>query len=121
VPLIPGTLRPTALNFDFTAAGERFELRGTPLSEGFVYQGYGYFNGYRDQRGLGAWRGDNVLEGETYDVADQANVRDLSGHVTFPSVLPHEYPLAITLNGKPGMADSMVGFTGPHPRYRPQG
>jgi hypothetical protein len=121
IPLRPGTLRPTALNFDFTAAGARHELRGTPLSDGFVYQGYGYYNGYRDQRGLGAWRGNDVLEGETYDVSDQANVRDLSGHATFPPILPHEYPLAITLDGTPGMADSMVGFTGPHPRYRPQG
>lgn len=121
IPLKDGTLRPTALNFDFSAGGEHYALRGTPLSEGFVYQGYGYFNGYRDQRGLGAWRGEDVLEGETYDVSDQANIRDLSGHVTFPSVLPHEYPLAITLNGQPGMADSMVGFMGLHPRYRPGG
>ena len=121
IGLVPGTLKPTALNFDFTAGGDRYELRGTPLSDGFVYQGYGYYNGYWDQRGLGAWRGDGIVEGETYDVSDPSSVRDLSGRVTFPAVLPHEYPLAITLNGAAGMADSMVGFTGPHPRYRPQG
>ncbi|WP_260583687.1 hypothetical protein [Sphingopyxis sp. PET50] len=53
--------------------------------------------------------------------AISSKVRDLSGHASFPAILPHEYPLAISLNGAPGMADSMIGFTGPHPRYRPQG
>ncbi|MBV9824195.1 MAG: hypothetical protein JO001_00720 [Alphaproteobacteria bacterium] len=121
IPLATGTLRPTALNFDFSAGGQFYELRGIPVSDGFVYQGYGYYDGYWDSKGLGAWRGDNIVEGEIYDVSDQAKITDLSGRRQFPAVLPHEYPLSITLNGAPGMADSMVGFVGPHPRYRPHG
>jgi hypothetical protein len=118
--LIPGTLRVEGLDFSFSAGGKDYEFLGTPLSAPFAYQGYGYHDGYWDEKGLGAWRGDNVIEGETYDVSDPEHVIDRGGRRTFPRTMPLEYPLKVLVNGKPGYSDSMVGITGPHPRYNPK-
>lgn len=99
-------------------SGKEHEFTAEPISKPFVYQGYGYFDGYRDRRGLGCFRGDLVIEGETYDLGNPEKVIDHSGVREFPQTLPLEYPVRITFDGKPGMADSMVSILGPHPRYK---
>ena len=118
--LTPGALKVEGLDFTFTAGGQSYQFVGTPLSPPFAYQGYGYYDGYWDKKGLGAWRGDEVIEGEAYDVSNPEKVLDLGGRREFPRTMPLEYPLKVLVNGKPGYSDSMVGITGRHPRYNPE-
>ena len=44
----------------------------------YAYQGYGYLDGYWDHAGLGAYRGDLVVECDRYDVRDAARPIDES-------------------------------------------
>jgi hypothetical protein len=58
---------------------ERFEIRNV---SGPVYmQGGGYWDGFTDGRGRGAYRGESVLEHDVWDVRHPTVVRDAAGEV----------------------------------------
>ncbi|OUS96341.1 hypothetical protein [Rhodococcus sp. NCIMB 12038] len=75
--------------------GQELTVRATPLIHAWAYAGTGYDGGYRDGRGLGAWRG-NVAEYDVYVHADREEVL-LDG---LPTPTGHREQLAkMTVNG----------------------
>ncbi|MET3762238.1 hypothetical protein [Sphingomonas sp. UYEF23] len=83
----------------------------------FVYQGFGYMDGWSDRQGLGAWRGGLAVEGETYDLRDLANIVDQSGRHTFAGPGMMHAQLDVTLNGAPGHGEGIAVLLPQHDRY----
>ena len=54
--------------------GQTLNLDVVALGPSIAMQGLGYSGGYNDGRGLGAWRGDNHLESDVWDVSHPAKV-----------------------------------------------
>lgn len=57
-----------------TDDGRSIEVDCEALGHAIAMQGLGYSGGYDDGRGLGVWRGDQVLEADTWDVSDPATI-----------------------------------------------
>src|SRR3546814_1152822 len=75
VELHPGTRRFAKATFRAaTATGEELTWACTPLGSAVAMQGLGYYGGYDDRRGLGAWRGDDLVEYDEWDVSDPATI-----------------------------------------------
>ena len=82
-----------------------------------VYQGFGYIDGYWDHLGLGACRGDLLVESDRYDVADPAHLVDHSGHHDFSRMQLLETPSRIVFDGGAGLADSTAFVLPSYTRY----
>ena len=54
--------------------GKQLALDLTALGSAIAMQGLGYSGGYVDGRGLGAWRAENHLEADVYDVSHPSKV-----------------------------------------------
>ena len=54
--------------------GKRLVLDLTALGSAIAMQGLGYSGGYDDGRGLGAWRAENHLESDVYDLSHPSKV-----------------------------------------------
>lgn len=54
--------------------GSNFALRNRALGPAVAMQGLGYSGGYADGKGLGAWRGEAVVERDIWDVSDPAEI-----------------------------------------------
>jgi hypothetical protein len=119
VKLLPGTLSFAGCTFVLTdKTGVDHTLVVERLANPLVYAGFGYIDGYVDQRSLGAYRGLNHIEGEVYDVSDAARVVDESGRRDFGPTLPFcAFPLKATFDGRPGFADSIAMIQPTHTRY----
>ena len=73
--LHPGTRRFRAAQVRATFAdGKRLVMDLTALGSAIAMQGLGYSGGYDDGRGLGAWRAENHLESDVYDVSHPSMV-----------------------------------------------
>lgn len=57
-----------------TADGAEVAIEAEALGPAVDMQGLGYSGGYRDGRGLGAWRGETHLEHDVWDVSHPAEV-----------------------------------------------
>lgn len=69
--LHPGTHRFRTAQLDLELEdGRQLSFALNPHGSSVAMHGLGYSGGYRDGRGLGAWRGDHVVEYETWDVSD---------------------------------------------------
>jgi hypothetical protein len=67
----PGTRQYDQVDARVTLAnGRQLDLIITPFLHAWAYAGTGYDGGYRDGKGLGAWRGD-VAEHDVYEHADR--------------------------------------------------
>ena len=55
-------------------AGTELRLGVRALGSSIAMQGLGYSGGYNDGRGLGAWRGENHLESDVWDVSHPSKV-----------------------------------------------
>ena len=84
----------------------------------FVYVGFGYLDGWTDRLGLGAYRGTLLLEADSYDVTDVANVRDLSGARDFDPHTLLDQPFRISVGNQRGCMEVVAGLRPGHHRYR---
>lgn len=75
VDLYPGTRRFSRAVFSAgTATGERVSWECRPLGASVAMKGLGYSGGFNDRKGLGVWRGDDVVEHDVWDVSDPATI-----------------------------------------------
>ena len=113
----PGTRRVKKAVYRLTHAdGHREQVTVTRVRDPFTWalQGYGY-GGYKDGRGLGAYRGNLLVEGETWDVSDPEVLRDESGHSFAPPF--REGPVRVEHEGRVGYGHFAEHLIGAYPRY----
>ena len=73
--LHPGTRRFRTARVSATFdGGKRLQMDLTALGASIAMQGLGYSGGYNDGRGLGAWRAQNHIEFDVWDVAHPSKV-----------------------------------------------
>jgi hypothetical protein len=83
--LFPGTRRFRTIGIDVTLPdGEKVRLECEAQGPAVAMPGLGYSGGFRDGKGLGAWRGDAHEEFETWDVSHPADVVYDDGAVKRP-------------------------------------
>lgn len=95
--------------------GEEFDIETRPAHLAFAMMGTGYFDGFTDRRGFGAYRGDDVIEHDEYQLSED-------GYVTFPDGrrgMPwhRELPSIVTCNGVSGFGYSAAFVEGVVERY----
>jgi hypothetical protein len=112
----PGTRRVAAAAFALVLDdGEALTLEATATGASFAMPGLGYSGGWRDRQGLGVWRGDLVVEHETWDVADAADVRVQDGSVERPA---HRIaPVQVAVGDDRGSGSLTLVATGSLPRF----
>ena len=54
--------------------GSRLALRAEAIGAAIAMQGLGYSGGYDDRKGLGVWRGDALVELDSWDVSAPARI-----------------------------------------------
>jgi hypothetical protein len=73
--LVPGTRRFSQVESTTELAdGRQLVLTCRRSGAAIAMQGLGYSGGYRDRQGLGAWRGDMLVERDTWDVSHPATI-----------------------------------------------
>jgi hypothetical protein len=73
--IYPGTRRFRAAQVRATfAGGKSLVMDLTTLGPAIAMQGLGYSGGYDDGRGLGAWRAENHIESDVYDLSHPSKV-----------------------------------------------
>jgi len=87
-------------------------VEAEPLLHAWAYSGTGYDGGYRDRRGLGAWRG-TVAEYDVYDYVPPEQVF-LDGSPVRPG--HREQPVTVSIDGVAGMGHCPVITRGSLPR-----
>ena len=85
---------------------------------GWVYcQGGGYFGGFNDRLGQGAYRGDFHEEGEVWDCSHPYKIIDPEGEeIDFGSVLAESF-VRLKSGNQVGTAHFECAAFGPYPRY----
>lgn len=99
-----------------TGDGQKWEIDCGRLLPPFVMRGTGYDSGYDDGRGVGAFRGDFLVEEDAYDLSQPAVPRVLPGG----DVLPHfhrEQLVEVRVNGQPGLGHLTCIPVGALPKY----
>jgi hypothetical protein len=113
----PGTriYRRVALKLELET-GDVWTIDIEPMGRPLVYRGAGYDSGFNDGKGLGAWRGrDLLIEQDIYDVTDIEAVTRPDGETIRPQ---HREQFAKALiNGKPGYVYTPFFVIGAHPRF----
>jgi hypothetical protein len=81
--------------------GRCFDVTMTPSGRSWVFRGSGYDRGFSDGRGLGVWRGDDVVEVDEYDLT---HVEDVVMAPGADPVRPRhrEQPVDVVVDGSPG-------------------
>lgn len=114
VDFAPGSRAYTEVRLAVTVAtGATLRVRAEPLLHAWAYSGTGYDGGYRDRRGLGAWRG-AVAEHDIYRFVPPDGVR-LDGADVPPG--HREQPVRLTIDGRPGIGHLPVITRGRLPRH----
>lgn len=113
----PGTRQYSAARVRMTTDdGQRWDADVKPVLTAWAYAGTGYGAGFNDRKGLGYYRGPEVvMESDVYDVRDPEKVFLLDGTPT-PSG-HREQPALVTINGKPGYAHFPIMVGGRNARY----
>ena len=120
VELHPGTRRFTKATFRAaTATGEELTWVCTPLGSAVAMQGLGYSGGYHDRRGLGAWRGDDIVEYDEWDVCDPATIiyPDGSSNQHWHRIQPVSLTLTTIAGETAGTGSMTLILSGNLPRY----
>jgi hypothetical protein len=94
---------------------EILKITAKSLFRPWAYSGAGYGKGYNDGKGLGASRGESLLEWDIYALDHPEKVFDPEG-----SKIPsghREQPVQVTVNGKPGFGHFPVIPSGPIKQY----
>jgi hypothetical protein len=114
ISFIPGTRAYDRLTVDVeTADDQTYHIEATPLLHAWAYSGTGYDGGFRDEQGLGVWRG-HVAEYDVYEHVPPDQVL-LDGVPTPPG--HREQPTLMTVNGSPAVGYCPVMTRGALPRY----
>ncbi len=117
--MFPGTLAMHRGKFVLHAEnGDKLNLDVERLVPPIVNPGSGYMDGFHDQAGLGAYRGDFVIESDRYDVSHPEKIIDEGGYREFPLDTTREGGLRITLNGTGGFGDCVYAVSESHHRYK---
>jgi hypothetical protein len=112
-----GVVRSGEMRFD-TASGSSVSLAFSELMTPLAYVGFGYIDGFNDRLGLGAYRGRELVETDSYDVSDVSTVRDLSKTRDFGAFTLLDQPLRISVDGRPGCMEGVGGLRHGHHKYR---
>ncbi len=101
IHFIPGTRVYDRAELQVTTAdGGTYDIKAEAAGRAWVYKGTGYSEGYDDERGLGVYRGDELIETDTYDVSQPGEVVLPDGRRIAP--VHREQPVNLTVNGRPG-------------------
>ena len=87
--------------------GDIHEIDCERLCHPIVMHGAGYDAGFRDGLGLGAHRGDDVIESDAYDLSEDGRARLLPDLEPLRA-LQTEQPVRLTVNGVAGVGDLTV-------------
>lgn len=113
----PGTRIYERLDLELGLAnGDVWTINIEPMGRPLVYRGAGYDSGFDDGRGLGAWRGaDLLIEQDIYDISAPEAVVRPNGETIRPQ---HREQFArATINGVAGYAYTPFFVIGAHPRF----
>jgi hypothetical protein len=120
VDLYPGTRRFAKATFRAnTATGEELTWVCTPLGSAVAMQGLGYYGGYDDRRGLGVWRGDDIVEHDVWDVSEPARIGypDGSSDKHWHRIQPVSLALTTGDGETAGTGSMTLILSGKLPRY----
>jgi hypothetical protein len=98
-----------------TEGGAKIEIEARPLLTAWAYVGTGYDHGFADGKGLGAYRGELLLESDVYDVSHPEDVVRPDGQVLRP--VHREQPVRLLVDGKPGTGHFPIMTVGRVARY----
>lgn len=114
VRFAPGTRQYEEVRMRLHRADDRtFDVTLAPLLEAWAYAGTGYDGGYRDGKGLGAWRGE-VAEHDVYVHHGLEDVR-IEGEST--STGHREQLVRVTIDGAPSVGYCALMTRGALPRH----
>lgn len=99
--------------------GQTLNLDVVALGPSIAMQGLGYSGGYNDGRGLGAWRGDNHLESDVWDVSHPAKVilPDGTEKVHWHRIQPVSITADLEGKGSSGSASMTLTIAGQLPEH----
>lgn len=101
ITFIPGTRAYSRAVLDLTVeGGTHHRIEGEPLMTAWAYKGTGYDSGFGDGRGLGVYRGTELVEHDVYGVSDPEQVLLPDGTTIRP--VHREQPVRMTFDGAPG-------------------
>lgn len=83
-----------------TADGNTYDIEAEAAGSPWTYKGTGYSEGYNDEKGLGLYRGQDLLETDVYDVSDPTKTILPDGREIAP--VHREQPVSVRVNGAPG-------------------
>ncbi|MBS9376499.1 hypothetical protein GON09_005520 [Rhodococcus sp. B50] len=88
------------------SGGDRVGIHCSQLGSAIAMQGLGYSGGYNDRAGLGVWRGEEIVEFDTWDVSHPSVI-------TYPDGRTNEHwhriqPVTVTLD-RAGTVDQGIG------------
>lgn len=116
IEFVPGTRAyQRAVLVATTDSGDEWRIEAEPTTTAWAYVGTGYDNGFNDRKGLGAWRGSELLEHDTYDVTHPEDVVLPDGSTVRPT--HREQPARLTVNGRPGLGHLPIMSVGRVERY----
>ncbi len=107
-------VRRVALTLDMTS-GRQYEVVSEPSTLATALIGTGYYDGFSDRRGLGTYRGDDVVETDRYELFDDGWVKFPNGRRGMP--WDREQCAPVSCDGEPGFGYVMVVAEGWVERY----
>jgi hypothetical protein len=116
ISFIPGTRSYHDLTYVVSLEdSNKLEIKAEPLVPPWAYRGTGYEGGYNDGKGLGATRGNDLLEWDIYDLSHPGIVLDQDGNQIAPG--HREQPVKLTVNGQAGFGHFPVMSFGKISKY----
>jgi hypothetical protein len=107
--------------------GRSFSIRAEARGSSIAMQGLGYSGGWEDGKGLGAWRGDDVVEADTWDVSHPSVIVRPDGsekehwHRIQPVSLAADLEGAGSSSGTGSMTLTVAGKLPEHLKLNPSG
>ena len=100
VDFLPKGLAYSSATYHVTLSdGSTLDIEVEPVLRSWAFGGTGYDGSYNDRRGLGAQRGDGLLEHDLFDLTDLEEVRFPNGTEAFGG--HREQPGRAIVNGRP--------------------
>lgn len=97
------------------ADGSKYEFESVPMTSHWSMDGTGYDYGWKDQMGLGFYRGETCAESDVYDLSNPACVVHPDGSRKLPG--HREAPVRVTINGKVGTGHQVFVISRPCPYF----